>query len=61
MSYDTYKVGDSVIPVFHKQVIPGDMTRFTIYERMFKSKEVSSGYRPPNGVGIRFSLFVDEQ
>lgn len=60
MSYDTYKVGDSVIPVFPKQVIPGDMTRFTIYERMFKSKEITSGYRPPNGVGISFSLFVDE-
>lgn len=60
MGYDTYVVGDSVIPVFQKQVIPGDMTRFTIYERMFKSKEITSGYRPPNGVDIRFSLFVDE-
>lgn len=60
LGYDTYVVGDSVIPVFHKQVIPGDMTRFTVYERMFKSKEVTSGYTPPNGVGIRFSLFVDE-
>lgn len=59
MSYDTYKVGDSVIPVFHKQAIPGDMTRFTIYERMFESKEITSGYRPPNGVSIQFSLFVD--
>lgn len=60
LGYDTYVVGDSVIPVFRKQVIPGDMTRFTIYERMFKSKEVTSGYRPPDGVNIRFSLFVDE-
>lgn len=60
LGYDTYMVGDSVIPVFHKQLIPGDMTRFTIYERMFNSKEVTSGYRPPNGVGIRFSLFVGE-
>jgi len=60
MSYDTYRIGDSVIPVFRKQVIPGDTTRFTIYERMFKSKEVTSGYRSPNGVDIRFSLFVDE-
>ena len=58
--YDTYVVGDSVIPVFQKHVIPGDMTRFTIYERMFKSKEITSGYRPPNGIDIRFSLFVDE-
>lgn len=61
MSYDTYMIGGSVIPVFRRQVIPGDMTRFTIYERMFKSKEITSGYRPPNGVGIRFSLFVDEE
>lgn len=60
VGYDTYVIGDSVIPVFHKQVIPGNMTRFTIYERMFKSKEITSGYRPPNGVGIRFSLFIDE-
>lgn len=60
LEYDTYVVGDSVIPVFRKQVIPGDMTRFTVYERMFKSKEVTSGYRPPNGVGIKFSLFVGE-
>ncbi|AMD43555.1 hypothetical protein HWA94_gp01 [Pseudomonas phage ZC08] len=60
LTYDTYKVGNSVIPVFKTQVIPGDATRFTIYERMFKSKEVTSGYTPPDGVGIRFSLFVDE-
>ena len=60
LAYDTYRIGSSVIPVFRSQAIPGDATRFTIYERMFKSKEVTSGYTPPNGVGIRFSLFVDE-
>jgi len=59
LTYDTYRVGSSIIPVFKTQVIPGDATRFTIYERMFKSKEVTSGYTPPDGVGIRFSLFVD--
>lgn len=60
LTYDTYRVGSSVIPVFKTQTIPGDAARFTIYERMFKSKEVTSGYTPPDGVGIRFSLFVDE-
>ena len=60
-TYDTYKIDKYVIPVFKRNyVVPGDDVKFTLYEKVYKSKEVTSGYVPPEGTAIRFSLFVDE-
>lgn len=61
LTYDTYRLGNHIIPVFKRNyVVPHNGIQFTLYEKIFKSKEIVSGYTSPNGVGIRFSLFVDE-
>ena len=60
LDFESYVVDGYVIPIFKRQTIPGDKTRFTIYEKLYKSKEITSGYTPPEGTAIKFSLFVDE-
>ena len=60
MEYSTYRVGTSIIPVFAAHPTPGDSTSFTLYEKMYRSREIRTGYTPPKGTEIRFSLFVED-
>ena len=60
MEYLTYRVGTSIVPVFAGYPTPGDSTSFTLYEKMFKSREIRSGYTPPKGTEISFSLFIED-
>ena len=60
MEYLTYRVGTSIIPVFAEYPTPGDSTSFTLYEKMYRSREIRTGYAPPKGTEIRFSLFIED-